>query len=250
MAKIVVAGAKGRMAQSILRCAAEDREIEIVGTAERGDFLKNILKPGVVIIDFTAHNATPAFAKAAEEIGCPMVIGTTGFTYDERKLIRDASTAIPIVLAPNMSVGVNLLFALTKIVGAVLREGFDIEIIEKHHRNKKDSPSGTAARLAALAAEGRGLAVSKVSKHGRFGDLGERTSQEIGVHSIRGGDYVGEHTVIYAGDGEIVEITHKASSRDIFSKGALLAAKWVAAAKPGLYDMEDVLGLQVSRQSE
>jgi 4-hydroxy-tetrahydrodipicolinate reductase len=142
-----------------------------------------------------------------------------------------------------MSVGVNLLFALTRMATSVLQKDFDVEIIEKHHRRKKDSPSGTALRIAEVVAQEKKVRLEKEMRCGRQGEVGERTIDEIGVHAVRGGDFVGEHTVIFAGDGEVVEIAHQASSRDVFAKGALRAAKWVAQQRPGLYDMGDVLGL-------
>ncbi len=241
---IVVTGANGRMGQTILRCAKEDPEIRIAGFLDRDEKLDSFLKPGVVVIDFTIHTATPELIKVAAARKCPMVIGTTGFTEAELKVIRNASKRLPVMLAPNMSVGVNLLFDLTRRVTAVLKNRADVEIIEKHHRRKKDSPSGTAAKLLEIVAEELKQKSTKAARHGRVGDVGERTASEIGVHAIRGGDFVGEHTVLYAGDGEVVEITHKASSRDIFARGALVAAKWVARQKPGLYDMLDVLELR------
>lgn len=244
MIKILVAGSKGRMGQSILRCAAAEDEIKVFGTLDKGDSIKDHLQSGAVIIDFTSHSATPLFVKAAEEVGCPMVIGTTGFTDSERSMIVRASKSIPIVLASNMSVGVNLLFKLVQMMSSALKADFDIEVIEKHHRHKKDSPSGTATRLVELIAQEKKVELSKAARYGRSGDIGERKKDEIGIHSIRGGDFVGEHTIVFAGDGETLEITHKASSREIFAKGALKAARWVAFAKPGLYDMQDVLGFR------
>lgn len=247
---IIITGSKGRMGQNILAAAGQDKDITVVAAVDREDPFKEHLKPGVVIIDFTVHTATPKLIEAALAVGCPMVIGTTGFTYDEKKVIKNAAAKLPIVLAPNMSVGVNLLFTLAQIVTSILREGYDIEIIERHHRHKKDAPSGTAAHLAEIIAQTKGLQHNKIVKHGRYGEGTERTRDEIGVHSLRGGDWVGEHTVVFASDGDLVEITHKAHSRDIFARGALLAAKWVSAAGPGLYEMADVLGLQVSRRAE
>jgi 4-hydroxy-tetrahydrodipicolinate reductase len=166
--------------------------------------------------------------------------------HEEHQTLIEAAKIIPIVFAPNMSVGVNLTFALAKTATSILKENFDIEIVEKHHRHKKDSPSGTAIRLAEVIAQTKGKELSQIWKHGREGEVGARTRDEIGMHAVRGGDFVGEHTVIYAGDGEVIEITHKASSRDIFAKGALRAAKWVSTVTPGLYSMQDVLGLSTS----
>ncbi len=246
--KIVVTGSKGRMGQTILLHAKQDPQIEVVDSFDQDESIENHLKRGATIMDFTTHTATPIFAKAAQKAGCPMVIGTTGFSDAERATIVNASKTIPVVLTPNMSVGVNLLFSVTKILCTALKEGFDIEIIEKHHRHKKDSPSGTAVRLVEMIAEVKGRQVLKSTKHGRSGNMGARSGDEIGVHSIRGGDFVGEHTVIFAGDGEVFEITHKANSREIFAKGALVAAKWASKAKPGLYDMFDVLNLRTPQR--
>lgn len=245
--KILVTGYKGRMGQSILNQALRDPQIEVAGRVDQGDSIHDAIKPGMVIIDFSHHTATPEFAALAAKTGCPMVIGTTGLTPSELAAIKKAARSIPVVMTPNMSVGVNLLFALARMVSQVLKDGFDVEIIEKHHRRKKDSPSGTAARLAEIIAEAKGGSVAKLARHGRHGDVGERTADEIGIHAIRGGDIVGDHTVIFAGDGEILEVTHKAGSREIFVRGALLAAKWVATAPPGLFDMSHVLGLATSR---
>lgn len=242
--KVIVTGPKGRMGQSILNCAKQDPGIVLVGTLDKKKDAQQCFRSDIVVIDFTVHHATPALAEMAAKAFCPMVIGTTGFNHVELAAITNASKSIPIVLAPNMSVGVNLLFKLVRVASAILKE-FDVEIIEKHHRRKKDSPSGTAMRLAEILADSKKSSVSKLAKHGRVGDVGERTAHEIGIHSVRGGDYVGDHTIIFAGDGETVELTHHASSRDLFARGALLAAKWVSSKKPGLYDMEDVLGLRV-----
>ena len=247
--KIFVTGANGRMGQRVIACANEDPEIEVAGTLEIDQAIREHLQSWMTIIDFTIHTATPNLAEVAAELGCPMVIGTTGFTYKERDVILAASKTIPIVMTPNMSVGVNLLFTLTQMVSSVLGEGYDVEIIEKHHRHKKDSPSGTAAHLAEIIAKAKDKLDLDLIKYGRHGNHAERTADEIGVHSIRGGDFVGEHTVIFAGEGETVEITHKANSRDIFAKGALRAAKWAANASPGFYQMQDVLGLQVAQTS-
>lgn len=245
--RIAVTGAKGRMGQAIQQCVKGDARFEMVAAVDRDEPLAPHLQRGVVIVDFSSHLATPAFAEAAVAKGCPMVIGTTGFTYAERGAIAAAAKNIPIVLAPNMSVGVNLLFILTQVAASVLKEHFDVEIIEKHHRMKKDAPSGTAARLAELVAQAKGQHAAKLVRHGRYGDLGARTDAEIGVHSVRGGGYVGDHEVIFASPEEVVGISHHACSREIFAKGALLAAKWVEGMPAGLYDMPDVLGLQVSQ---
>lgn len=236
------------MGQAIQQCVEGDSRFEVIASVDRNEPLEPHLQRGVVIVDFSSHLATPAFAELAVAKGCPMVIGTTGFTYAEREAIAAAAKSVPIVLAPNMSVGVNLLFILTQVAASVLKEHFDVEIVEKHHRMKKDAPSGTAARLAELVARSRGQHhAAKLVRHGRYGDLGARTDPEIGIHSIRGGGFVGDHEVIFASPEEVVGISHHACSREIFAKGALRAAKWVEGMSAGLYDMPDVLGLQVSQ---
>jgi len=244
--KIVISGSKGRMGQTILECAKGDRQIEVVGMLDIGDFIEEAVKAGAVVIDFSSHSFTPTLAGHAVRKKCPLVIGTTGFTDTERNEIQKASQSIPIMLSPNMSVGVNVLFAMTQRAASVLKEGFDVEIIEKHHRLKVDSPSGTAAKLAELIAQSKGGSLSKLARHGRSGDAGKRTDDEIGIHAVRGGDFVGEHTVLFAGEGETIELVHTANSRTIFARGALRAAQWIAGAKPGFYDMMDVLGLAPS----
>jgi 4-hydroxy-tetrahydrodipicolinate reductase len=173
-----------------------------------------------------------------------MVIGTTGHSDQGRAQIADVQSQIPVVLASNFSTGVNTLFWLTRKAAEILGPGFDLEIVEMHHRLKRDAPSGTAKTLAEILASVRQEQLEKVLRHGREGIVGERTAAEIGMHSVRGGDVVGDHTVIFAGAGERVELTHKASSRETFANGALRAAQWVVRQKPGLYDMQDVLGLK------
>jgi 4-hydroxy-tetrahydrodipicolinate reductase len=196
------------------------------------------------VIDFTHATSTVAIAEACATAGKILVIGTTGHRDDARSRITELSKTIPIVFAPNFSVGVNTLFWLTRKAAEILGPDFDLEVVEMHHRLKKDSPSGTARRLAEILADVRQLEYSKDVMHGREGMVGERTNVEIGMHAIRGGDVVGDHTVIFANVGERVELTHKASSRDTFAKGALRAARWAQSQKPGLYDMQDVLGLK------
>jgi 4-hydroxy-tetrahydrodipicolinate reductase len=185
-----------------------------------------------------------AVAEACAAAGKILVIGTTGHNDADRARISEISKKIPVVFAPNFSVGVNTLFWLTRKATEILGPDFDLEVVEMHHRLKKDSPSGTARRLAEILAEVRELDYDKNVMHGREGMVGERQKTEIGMHAVRGGDVVGDHTVIYANVGERVELTHKASSRDTFAKGALRAARWAQGQKPGLYDMQDVLGLK------
>jgi 4-hydroxy-tetrahydrodipicolinate reductase len=196
------------------------------------------------LIDFTAPAATLENVKAAVAAGKPIVIGTTGLSEAQKAEISAAASTIPVVLAPNMSVGVNLLFKLTSEVAAILGLDYNVEIVEVHHNLKKDSPSGTAVRLAERAAEALGLDYAKDTAHGREGIVGARPARQIGMHAVRGGDVVGEHTVSFIGNGERVELVHKAHNRDNFARGALRAARFVATAKPSLYDMQDVLGLK------
>ncbi|MFM8231105.1 MAG: 4-hydroxy-tetrahydrodipicolinate reductase, partial [Chthoniobacterales bacterium] len=182
--------------------------------------------------------------KACADAGKVLVVGTTGHELAEREQIHKAAERIALVFSPNYSVGVNTLFWLTRKAAEILGPGFDLEVVEMHHRLKKDSPSGTARHLAEILAEVRRLDYTEAARHGRAGIVGERTNDEIGVHAIRGGDVVGDHTVICAAPGERLELTHKASSRDTFARGALRAAKWAAKQPAGLYDMQDVLGLK------
>lgn len=197
-----------------------------------------------VAIDFSVHHATAEHATALAAAGIPMVIGTTGLTDIEIKSIDQAAASIPLVLAPNMSLGVNVLLVLAEQTAAALRgQGYDIEILERHHRRKKDAPSGTALGLGEAVARGLDVRLADVARHGREGLPGERTDEEIGFHAVRGGDIVGDHTVLYATDGECIELSHRATSRDTFAVGAVRAAAWVRDQAPGRYHMKDVLGL-------
>lgn len=195
------------------------------------------------VIDFTSPVATVAHAKLAAETHTALIVGTTGLTADQNEAIAIAAKSTAIVMAPNMSVGVNLLFALTQKVAATLGIDYDIEIVEMHHRHKVDAPSGTAVGLGRAAAQGRGVDLSAVSETVRDGYTGPREAGKIGFATLRGGDVVGDHTVIFAADGERVELTHKASSRGVFAKGAVRAANWTKDRRHGLYSMFDVLGL-------
>jgi 4-hydroxy-tetrahydrodipicolinate reductase len=244
MTKIIIAGAKGRMGQSLSRCAETMPAITVSGLISAGDDLGAILNQADVVVEFTSHESTLGFARLCMQRQKAIVIGTTGHTEAERLELRALSTSIPMVWSANYSTGVNALFWLTRKAAAILGPGFDLEIVEMHHRLKKDAPSGTAAKLAQILAEASGQSLEQAARHGRHGLVGERTETEIGIHSMRGGDVVGDHTVIFAAAGERLELTHKASSRDTFALGALRAAQWVAGRKPGLYDMQDVLGLK------
>jgi 4-hydroxy-tetrahydrodipicolinate reductase len=195
------------------------------------------------VIDFTAPSATLAHAAIAVETGKVLVVGTTGLTKDDEARLAEAARAVPVVYAPNFSVGVNLLMALTERAAAILAEDYDIEIVEMHHRHKVDAPSGTALGLGRAAARGREVALDSVWCKSRDGHTGARPRGEIGFATLRGGDVVGDHTVMFAADGERVELTHKASSRAVFAKGAVRAARWAAGKPAGLYSMRDVLGL-------
>jgi 4-hydroxy-tetrahydrodipicolinate reductase len=244
MTKIIIAGAKGRMGAALLRCAESMPAITVSGRIDVGDDLGAVLGHGDVVVDFTFHESTVAFARLCAAKQKAIVIGTTGHTEAQRKELTAISSQIPMVWSANYSTGVNALFWLTRKAAEILGPGFDLEIVEMHHRLKKDAPSGTAATLAQILADARKESLEKAARHGRQGLVGERTAAEIGIHSIRGGDVVGDHTVIFATPGERLELTHKASSRDTFAVGALRAAQWVASQKPGLYDMQDVLGLR------
>ncbi len=264
--KIAVMGAAGRMGRELLRAIAASPGCTISGGTEpRGNpavgqdlgELAGIGKLGVAvsddaavviaasdaILDFTTPAATVAFAKLAAQSGKIHVIGTTGIDAAAEAAIKDAARGATIIKAGNMSLGVNLLAALTKRVAAALGEDFDIEIVEMHHRLKVDAPSGTALMLGQAAAEGRGVALNEKSVRSRDGHTGARKSGDIGFATLRGGSVVGDHTVIFAGDGERIELTHLAADREIFARGAVKAALWGKSRAPGLYAMTDVLGI-------
>lgn len=232
------------MGQALISCAALDSSLAVTAALDAGDDLAAALPGCDAVIDFTHADNTAAVAAACVQAGKILVIGTTGQDDATRTAVSQASTTIPVVFAPNFSVGVNTLFWLTRKATEILGPDFDLEVVEMHHRLKKDAPSGTARRLAEILAEVRDLQYDKDVRHGREGMVGERTPTEIGMHAVRGGDVVGDHSVIYANVGERVELTHKASSRDTFAKGALRAAVWASRQPPGLYDMQDVLGLK------
>jgi len=244
MTKIIISGAKGRMGMALLRCAERISDIEVVGQIDAGDDIRKIIESADVVIDFSFHEATANFAEECARHKKALVIGTTGHSEGQRAQILKLKTQIPIVWSSNYSTGVNTLFWLTRKAAEILGPEFDLEVVEMHHRLKKDAPSGTARTLAEILADVRQQQLVQVIRHGREGLVGERTDAEIGMHSIRGGDVVGDHTVIFATNGERVELTHKASSRETFANGALRAAQWVVKQKPGIYDMQDVLGLK------
>jgi len=244
MTKIIITGSKGRMGKALLACAPQHREVEVVGQVDQGDDLASVIGQADAVIDFSSHQATSHIAELCATHGKALVVGTTGHDESGKSRITHHASHIPIVLSSNYSTGVNTLFWLTRKAAEILGPGYDLEIVEMHHRLKKDAPSGTAKSLAEVLAGVRKQQLDKVARHGREGIVGERMSEEIGIHSVRGGDVIGDHTVIFATNGERVELTHKASSRETFANGAFRAALWVVRQKPGLYDMQDVLWLK------
>lgn len=266
--KIAIAGSAGRMGRTLIEAVLEDDEMhlsaaleqadsafigkdagELVGAAPCGiavtaDF-DTALGGGVdCLIDFTRPAGTLAHMTACRRRGVSMVIGTTGMEMEHKLQIQDASRDIPIVFAPNMAIGVNLVFKLLDMAARVLSQGYDIEVIEAHHRHKIDAPSGTALRMGEVVAQALGRDLSKCAVYGREGVTGERDPSTIGFATVRGGDIVGDHTVLFAGTGERVEITHKAASRIPYAQGSMRAARFLRGRKRGLYDMQDVLGLR------
>jgi 4-hydroxy-tetrahydrodipicolinate reductase len=263
--KVGIVGIGGRMGRMLAQ-ATLDAGVELAGGTERsgsdhiGRDIGELMGRGVlgirvgqdpadlfgasdVVIDFTAPAATLAHAAMAAKSGKALVIGTTGLTPDDEQALRRAAESAPIVFAPNYSLGVNLMLALVEQAARALAEEYDIEIVEMHHRHKVDSPSGTALGLGRAAAKGRAVALDQVWRKSRDGQIGARPKGEIGFATLRGGDVVGDHTVVFAAEGERFEITHKASSRAVFANGAVKAALWVAGKPPGFYSMEDVLGI-------
>ncbi len=270
MTKTVIIGAGGRMGKTLIRCILDERVegLELVGAVdlwdcpdlnkdaglaagsrEAGvDITADLSKVGPeadVIIDFSSHHGSAGNVPRCADWGTALVVGTTGLSKEEEKAMKEAAQTIPIVMAPNMSLGMNLLFSLVRQAATALKDkGYDIEIVEKHHRRKKDAPSGTALRLGQSVAEGMKWDLDKVAVDGRTGVAsGDRPIEEIGFHAIRGGDIVGDHTVLFAADGECLELGHRATSRDTFVIGALRATAWVMGKPAGLYSMSDVLGL-------
>jgi 4-hydroxy-tetrahydrodipicolinate reductase len=244
MTKVIITGSKGRMGRALVACAAHFADVQVVGQIDRDDDLRTVVAQGDVVVDFSSHQATVAIAELCAQHRKAMVIGTTGHSSEDRSHITRLSSQVPMVLSSNFSTGVNTLFWLARKAAEILGTDFDLEVVEMHHRLKRDAPSGTARTLAEILAGVRQQQLERVLRHGREGIVGERTSTEIGMHAVRGGDVVGDHTVIFAGLGERVELAHKASSRETFANGALRAAQWVANRPPGLYDMQDVLGLK------
>jgi 4-hydroxy-tetrahydrodipicolinate reductase len=232
------------MGQCIIACAKSDPEVVVTAEIDQGDDFAASLEKCDAVIEFSHHSVTVPLAEACAKLKKVLVIGTTGHTDEQVAAIKASSAFIPVVFAPNFSVGVNALFWLTRKAAEILGPDFDLEVVEMHHHLKKDAPSGTAKRLAEILAGVRQLSYNDDVRHGRQGIVGERTKTEIGMHAIRGGDVVGDHTVIFATQGERVELTHKASSRETFARGSIRAAKWAVSQSPGLYDMQDVLWLK------
>jgi len=267
MTKVAVTGAAGRMGSRVIALLREDEALQLTGVTEReghpavgkdaGEVagvpsqgipiqsdLSEVIDDCEVVIDFTVPEASLHHVEIASAKEKAIVVGTTGFSKAEIEQIRKLSTRCPCVLCPNMSVGVNVLFKVLEEIAPILGNDYDVEIFEIHHRFKKDAPSGTALRMAQIIANAMGRDLEKVGIFGRKGIIAERPHDEIGIHTLRGGDIVGEHTVIFGGMGERIELTHRAQSRDNFARGALRAAKFAAHAGNGLYDMLDVLGLK------
>lgn len=268
MTRVIVAGAAGRMGQRIIAMVLAHPQLQLIGAFERpgsaaigkdagaisglgetgvtiSEGIESVIGQADVLIDFTFHAATVGFAQVAAQHDVAMVIGTTGLSSEELATLKTLADAhFPCVQSPNMAVGVNVLFKLVEKTAAVLGDAYDVEIVEAHHRMKKDAPSGTALKLGQMAAAALGRDLAEVGVMERSGIIGERTDKEIGIQTIRGGDIVGEHTVYFAGAGERIEITHRATSRDNFARGAALAAAWVCTQPKGMYTMFDVLGLE------
>jgi len=264
--RVAIAGAAGRMGRMLIEAALADRDILLASAFDRpgapqigrdaaeaagmtsgvliGDDPEQAIAGADCLIDFTRPEATLDYLAVAERLGRAMVIGTTGFSERQKQRIAEAAGKIPLVFAPNMAVGVNAVFKLLETAARILNQGYDVEVIEAHHRFKVDAPSGTALRMGEVVARELGRDLAECAIYGREGVTGERSSETIGFSTIRGGDIVGDHTVLFAGIGERIEITHKSGSRMPYALGALRAAKFLAARENGLFDMQDVLGLR------
>jgi 4-hydroxy-tetrahydrodipicolinate reductase len=238
--RIVVAGSGGKMGRALIEAAGAD----LAASFDIGDDAGKAIASGDVLIDFTRPEGTLAHLAHCVKLGKAAVIGTTGFSAADKAKIDAAAQKIPIVLSPNFAVGVNVVFQLAETAARILGDDYDVEIIEAHHRHKVDAPSGTALKLGEVVSGALKRDIKQQAKHGRQGDVGARPAKEIGFHAIRGGDIVGEHTVVFAGAGERVEVTVRSASRMSYATGALRAAKWLQGKKPGLYDSFDVLGLK------
>lgn len=264
--RIAIAGSAGRMGRALIEAVLADDALTLAAALEQpghaalgrdpaegtgktsalriGDDVTAALEASDVLIDFTRPQGTLAHLERCAALGKAMVVGTTGFSADDQGRISRAAQRIPLVIAPNMAVGVNVVFKLAEMAARALGDDYDVEIIEAHHRHKVDAPSGTALRLGELVAAALGRDLAACAVHGRHGDTGERDPRVIGFHALRGGDIVGEHTVMFAGSGERVEVTVRSASRMTYALGALRAAKYLRGRAPGRYDMFDVLGIK------
>jgi len=267
MIKTIVTGAAGRMGSKIISLISVMSDMQVIGAVEASghpvigrdigqvvgtgkgkivvsDNLNQYIDQADVVIDFTNHEASLNYLKTASEHHCAIVIGSTGFSSDELRIIKEFSANTRCVLSPNMSVGINVMLKVLEYCAGILKDDYDMEIIEAHHNLKKDAPSGTAMQMARVLADTLQRDVNKDIVYSRQGQIGERTRREIGIQTIRAGDIVGDHTVLFAGIGERLEFIHRAHSRDNFAKGAIRAAQWIVHQQNGLYDMQDVLGLR------
>lgn len=255
---IIVAGANGKMGQAIINLVEADPDFELAGALETGDYLKELehlpcpvsdnlaelsaVAPGAVVVDFSAPGASIHASRLSAKHGFPLIIGTTGFDESQKEELRSLALKAPIFWSANMSIGVNALMRILPELSKILGKNYDIEMVELHHRGKKDAPSGTALMLGEALAQSRGWHLADVRKSARDGIIGQRHYQEIGVQALRGGDVVGIHTCWFLGPGETIEITHHAESRENFARGALRAARWLKHQEPGkLYSIQDML---------
>jgi len=242
--RVAVAGRGGKMGRTLIEAVEADKDLALATSFDIGDSIATAVAACDVLIDFTRPEGTLAHLAQCVKLKKALVIGTTGFNPAQMKEIAAAGKKIPIVLAPNFAVGVNAVFKLAQTAAQILGDDFDVEIVEAHHRQKVDAPSGTALKLGEIIASVSKQKLSSVAVHGRHGDTGARPRKQIAFHAIRGGDIVGEHTVIFAGIGERVEVTIRSQSRMTYALGALRAAKFLRGKRAGLYDMGDVLGLK------
>ena len=267
MTKVIVAGAAGRMGRRIIDMIIRSEEVDLAGAFEHphspaigedagqvagtgmsgvtiAGSLKEIIDSGDVVIDFTSPQATLENIRTISQSGLAMVIGSTGISGDILTEVRDLAKGIRCVLAPNMSIGMNVMFKIAGQMAGILGDNFDIEVLEAHHRHKNDAPSGTALRLGEILADSVNRDFDKVAVYERKGIIGGRTDQEIGMQTLRAGDITGDHMVMFAGSGERLELIHRAHNRDNFARGAVKAASWIVKQPAGMYDMQDVLGLR------
>jgi 4-hydroxy-tetrahydrodipicolinate reductase len=264
--RVAIAGSGGRMGRTLIEAVMQAADVTLAAALESpgnpllgkdagelvgqpcgvaiSDDVESALAQADCLIDFTRPEGTLSHLEVARKRGVHMVVGTTGLSIEQKLAIQDASRDIPIVFAPNMAVGVNAVFKLLDVAARILNEGYDIEVVEAHHRHKVDAPSGTALRMGEVVAAALGRDLAECAVYGREGHTGERPATQIGFSAIRGGDIVGDHTVLFAGTGERVEITHRAAGRMPYAHGSLRAARFMRGRTKGLYDMQDVLGLR------